>query len=65
MVSVDTKKEENVGNFKNGGEEWRPAGNPVKVNDHDFPDKDLGKAIPYGVYDIGANSGWVSVGDRP
>jgi hypothetical protein len=62
VVSVDTKKKENVGNFKNGGKEWRPAGDPVTVNDHDFPDKELGKAIPYGVYDIGANSGWVSAG---
>ena len=62
VVSVDTKKKENVGNFKNGGKEWRPAGDPVTVNDHDFPDKELGKAIPYGVYDVGANSGWVSVG---
>jgi len=62
VVSVDTKKKENVGNFKNGGREWRPAGDPVKVNDHDFPDKELGKAIPYGVCDVGASSGWVSVG---
>ncbi len=62
VVSVDTKKKENVGNFKNGGQEWRPAGDPVKVSDHDFPDKELGKAIPYGVYDVAANTGWVSVG---
>src|SRR6266571_2918936 len=62
VISVDTKKKENVGNFKNGGKEWRPAGDPVQVNDHDFPDKELGKAIPYGVYDVGANTGWVSVG---
>ena len=62
VVSVDTKKKENVGNFKNGGREWRPAGDPVKVSDHDFPDKELGKAIPYCVYDVAANTGWVSVG---
>jgi len=62
VVSVDCKKKELVGNFKNVGKEWRPAGDPVKVNVHDFPDRELGKAIPYGVYDIGANTGWVSVG---
>jgi DDE family transposase len=61
VVSVDCKKKELIGNFKNGGREWRPAGNPVRVNVHDFPEA-AGKAIPYGVYDIGANSGWVSVG---
>jgi len=62
VVSVDCKKKELIGNFKNGGKEWRPVGDPVKVNVHDFPDKELGKAIPYGIYDIGANAGWVSVG---
>lgn len=62
VVSVDCKKKELVGNFKNVGTEWHPSGEPVKVNVHDFPDKELGKAIPYGVYDIGANTGWVSVG---
>jgi len=62
VVSVDTKKKENAGNFKNGGREWRPAGDPVTVNDDDFPDKEPGKAIPCGVYDVGASSGWVSVG---
>jgi hypothetical protein len=61
-VSVDTKKKEKVGAFANGGAEWRPAGDPEQVNVHDFLDKDLGKAIPYGVYDIAANAGWVSVG---
>ena len=61
-VSVDTKKKELVGDFKNGGREWRPAGNPEKVRVHDFLDKKLGKAIPYGVYDIARNAGWVSVG---
>lgn len=62
VVSVDRKKKELVGNLKNVGKEWRPSGNPVKVNVHDFPDKELGKAIPYGVNDIGANSGRVNVG---
>lgn len=62
VISVDAKKKELVGDFKNGGREYRPAGHPERVNVHDFPDKDLGKAIPYGIYDIGANTGWVSVG---
>jgi len=62
VVSVDAKKKELVGQFKNGGRDYRPAGSPVPVNVHDFLDPALGKAIPYGVYDIGANSGWVSVG---
>jgi transposase len=62
VVSVDTKKKELVGRFHNKGREWRPVGQPVEVNVHDFPDPTLGKAIPYGVYDIGANTGWVSVG---
>ncbi|HMB06091.1 MAG TPA: ISAzo13 family transposase, partial [Isosphaeraceae bacterium] len=62
VVSVDTKKKELVGEFKNGGEEWQPKGEPVEVNVHDFPDKKLGKAIPYGVYDLASNEGWVSVG---
>jgi hypothetical protein len=62
VVSVDCKKKELVGQFKNGGKEWRPQGDPEQVNVHDFLDKQLGKAIPYGVYDIGANTGWVSVG---
>jgi hypothetical protein len=62
VVSVDCKKKELVGQFKNGGKEWRPKGDPEPVNVHDFMDKQLGKAIPYGVYDIGANTGWVSVG---
>ena len=61
-ISVDTKKKELVGNFKNGGREWRPAGDPEKVRVHDFLDKKLGKAIPYGVYDLARNAGWVSVG---
>jgi Rhodopirellula transposase DDE domain len=62
VISVDTKKKELVGDFKNGGREWRPQGDPEKVRVHDFLDKELGKAIPYGVYDIAGNQGWVSVG---
>ncbi|MGH7733969.1 MAG: ISAzo13 family transposase, partial [Gemmatimonadales bacterium] len=62
VISVDAKKKEKVGNFKNGGREWRPAGDPEPVNVHDFMDKDLGKVTPYGVYDVAANAGWVSVG---
>jgi Rhodopirellula transposase DDE domain len=62
VISVDTKKKELVGEFKNGGREWQPKGEPEKVLVHDFLDKDLGKAIPYGVYDVGENQGWVSVG---
>jgi hypothetical protein len=61
-VSVDCKKKENVGEFRNGGREYQPRGSPVPVNVHDFPGDGLGKAIPYGIYDIGANAGWVSVG---
>ena len=62
VISVDTKKKELVGEFKNGGQEWQPQGTPVEVNGHDFPDPALGKANPYGVYDQNANVGWVSVG---
>jgi hypothetical protein len=62
VVSVDTKKKELVGEFKNAGQEWNPKGEPQKVNTHDFPDKKMGKAIPYGVYDLASNEGWVSVG---
>ena len=62
VISVDTKKKELVGNFKNVGKEWCPQGEPTEVNVHDFMDKKLGKAIPYGVYDLTANAGWVSVG---
>ena len=62
VVSVDTKKKELVGDFKNAGQEWQPQGKPEEVKVHDFPDKNLGKAIPYGVYDVTANEGWVSVG---
>jgi hypothetical protein len=62
VVSVDTKKKELVGQYRNGGREWQPKGKPEKVKVHDFIDKALGKAIPYGVYDMAANNGWVSVG---
>jgi len=62
VISVDTKKKELVGDFKNGGREWTPAGAPVEVNTHDFPSQASGRAIPYGVYDLAHNEGWVSVG---
>ena len=63
VISVDAKKKELIGNFHNDGVEQQPVGNPGHVNGHDFGDPELGKAIPYGVYDIAANSGWVSVGE--
>jgi hypothetical protein len=63
VISVDTKKKEVVGNLGNKGREWQPKGSPVRVDVHDFPDPNIGKAIPYGVYDLGADQGWVSVGD--
>jgi hypothetical protein len=62
VISVDTKKKELIGNFKNAGSDWRAQGSPVRVNEHDFEDKRLGKVVPYGVYDVGANEGFVSVG---
>ena len=62
VISVDTKKKELVGQFKNAGQTWRPAGDPVQVNVHDVKDPELGRANPYGIYDIAANTGWVSVG---
>jgi hypothetical protein len=62
VISVDTKKKELVGEFANGGREYQPKGSPVPTNVHDFMDKELGKAIPYGVYDVTTNTGWVSVG---
>lgn len=62
VISVDTKKKELVGDFKNGGREWQPKGRPENVRVHDFKDKELGKAIPYGIYDLASNEGWVSVG---
>src|SRR4051812_1595111 len=62
VISVDTKKKELVGDFKNGGREWQPIGDPTLVRVHDFIDKELGKAIPYGVYDVDRNEAWVNVG---
>ena len=62
VISVDAKKKELVGAFNNGGREYQPTGQPEQVNVHDFPDKDLGKAIPYGIYDVSDNTGWVTVG---
>jgi hypothetical protein len=66
VISVDTKKKELIGDYANGGREWQPTGEPEEVNDHDFADRSLGefaKAIPYGVYDVANNEGWVNVGD--
>jgi Rhodopirellula transposase DDE domain len=62
VISVDAKKKEQVGQYAQGGAEWRPAGDPVRARSHDFPDRDGGHAIPYGVYDVGANTGFVNVG---
>jgi len=62
VILVDTKKKELVGNFTNGGSDYRPKGDPVRVKVHDFEDKALGKVVPYGVYDIAGNAGWVSLG---
>jgi hypothetical protein len=62
VLSVDTKKKELIGPYKNGGRELSRTGEPVEVNTHDFPDKQLGKAVPYGIYDVGRDEGWVSVG---
>jgi len=62
VVSVDAKKKELVGAYKNGGQEWQPQGQPAAVNVYDFVDKRVGKAIPYGIYDVGRNAGWVNVG---
>jgi transposase len=62
VISVDTKKKELVGDFKNGGREWHRKGEPVEVRTHDFKDKQLGRAIPYGIYDLANDEGWVSVG---
>jgi len=62
VISVDTKKKELVGEFKNSGRQWRPVADPVPVNVHDFADPQLGKAVPYGIYDLAANTGWVNVG---
>jgi len=62
VISVDTKKKELIGEYKNGGRELRASGRPILVNTHDFPDPKIGKAVPYGIYDIAANNGYVSVG---
>jgi len=62
VISVDTKKKELVGNYKNGGREWEKKGRAVEVLSHDFPDPEVPKAVPYGIYDIGSNTGWVNVG---
>ncbi|MGW2825773.1 ISAzo13 family transposase [Streptomyces sp. NPDC001443] len=62
VISVDTKKKELVGDFRNAGRSWRPTGDPVQVRVHDFADPQLGKAIPYGIYDLAADTGWVNVG---
>jgi hypothetical protein len=62
VISVDTKKKELVGDFKNAGQTWRPRGEPEEVRVHDFLIKELGRAVPYGIYDLAANTGWVSVG---
>ena len=62
VISVDAKKKENVGSFKNGGREWRPKGSPEPVNVYGFTGKERGKVTPYGVYDVGANAAWVNVG---
>ena len=62
VISVDTKKKELVANYKNGGSDYRPKGDPRRVKVHDFEDKELGKVVPYGVYDVAANAGFVSVG---
>jgi hypothetical protein len=62
VISVDTKKKELIGRFKNAGQEWQRKGQPEEVNTHDFADKELGKVVPYGVYDLTHNQGWVSVG---
>ncbi len=64
VISVDTKKKELIGDFANGGNEWAPAGEPERVRVHDFVDPVLGKAVPYGIYDIANNEGWVNVGDN-
>src|SRR5580700_9794812 len=62
VISVDAKKKEQVGDHASAGREWRPKGDPVRVRDHDFPDQQEGTAIPYGIYDLAANTGWVNVG---
>jgi hypothetical protein len=65
VISVDCKKKELIGDYANVGAEWEPEGSPTPTQVHDFPDPEMGKAIPYGVLDVGANEGWVNVGDDP
>ena len=62
MISVDTKKKEVLGEYAAAGQEWHRAGQPVRVRAHDFPEKGAHKAVPYGIYDLAADAGWVSVG---
>ena len=62
VISVDTKKKELIGNYKNAGQEWQKSGQPIEVNVYDFPDQAIGKAVPYGIYDLGKNEGFVNVG---
>jgi len=62
VISIDSKKRENLGNFKHAGHEWRPSGQPRRVRTHDFRDKTLGSAVPFGVFDVAQNEGWVNVG---
>ena len=62
VISIDAKKKELLGEFKNSGSDYSPQGRPIEVNTHDFEDKELGKVVPYGIYDIGANDGYVSLG---
>lgn len=62
VISVDTKKKELAGPFKNNGREWEPRGEPVRVDTHDFPDRELGRIVPYGIYDVAANTGRVNLG---
>ncbi len=64
VISIDTKKKELVGNYENPGQEWRPEDEPRKVNGHDFPDPEVPKAVPYGVYDVFGNAGWICVGEH-
>ena len=64
VISVDCKKHENIGDYANVGAEWEPEGSPTRVGVHDFPDAEVGKALPYGVFDVAANEGWVNVGDH-
>ena len=62
VISVDTKKKELIGEYLNYGQEWQPKKQPIEVKSHDFPNEEMGKVVPYGVYDLAANQGWVNVG---